>query len=736
MKHEHQEVEEHGDREVCSSQSEISPSRPHSSKKIYPVGKERDRKHGLTKTKGLIAGVVCICQAWTIWLILLNVSPNRTVNHVMRTETFDYGSFWLFIDPSKTLVVMAALGLSIVAAGYLSILVKMIFCVEKSTKHISTRLTSKINFLSKVGSSLHDAVANSTRGPVASSTIAFAVSITQPASTASKLIKLGVKFVDLALEVLLLHQMLESGSPVVLIVIFTFIIVSNALSCAVVMFIPYERAPLAEIFVDILFDFLIVVGFPMLVVFYCLSAFSFDRAKLAINLEVFPPGWFEQDALVIADPAETEIIYQTLKTLRIMSTLNLFTRIGVNFTLCFRLWQAAEFIVFPKKLQSSVYPKRNRFAAVVLVVFAIFLVIFVEESVRTSNLACQPHPHCVVNARRWVILERGSLTQCPCLMLVDRDTAPKTYAEWINPLDVTESVAQLASTGDLQTLQLTNRFLPVLPDEMRRCSNLRHLSLEYTHTQTLPLWAKEFTKLEFFHIESKFFSPMVALPDDLFDDMSSLTFIHFAAFIPVVKLPSFKGLTNLKSLTLATFLYLSELPAFDSLHNLERLVLVMLPSLKTLPDLRPLKSLQSFTTFDRGAWCCNGFLNKCELSDPKCGVHPVWGTPAATCLASENQANEATRAITTKFSFSICGPVLQPDADQGTPAEETMAVCRGTMYRQCNRPNEAEAMCYNVRFMGITCAQNRFAIEMRRRQIAQGVGDACDPEIETWLGCK
>eukprot|EP00644_Phytophthora_capsici_P002711 jgi/Phyca11/15174/fgenesh1_pg.PHYCAscaffold_11_\ len=78
---------------------------------------------------------------------------------------------------------------------------------------------------------------------------------------------------------------------------------------------------------------------------------------------------------------------------------------------------------------------------------------------------------------------------------------------------------------------------------------------------------------------------------------------------------------------------------------------------------------------------------------------------------------------------------LKKDADQGIPAEETMAVCRGTMYRQCNRPNEAEAMCYNVRFMGITCAQNRFAIEMRRRQIARGVGDACDPEIETWLGC-
>ncbi|KAF1787629.1 hypothetical protein JG687_00018661 [Phytophthora cactorum] len=25
---------------------------------------------------------------------------------------------------------------------------------------------------------------------------------------------------------------------------------------------------------------------------------------------------------------------------------------------------------------------------------------------------------------------------------------------------------------------------------------------------------------------------------------------------------------------------------------------------------------------------------------------------------------------------------------------------------------------------------------MRRRQIAQGVGDPCDPDVEAWLGCK
>ncbi|KAG2856264.1 hypothetical protein PC113_g11740 [Phytophthora cactorum] len=143
-------------------------------------------------------------------------------------------------------------------------------------------------------------------------------------SLARKRIKLLMKFGDLALETLLLYQMLE----------------------AAMMFVPHERAPLAETLIDVLFDFLIIVGCPMLVIFYCLSSFTFDR---------------------------------------------------------------------------------------------------------------------------------------------------------------------------------------VLPEELRRCKGLRHLSLQYTHTQTFPAWIKEFTKLEYLHVDSKISSPMVVLPDDMFEDMSALTFLHFAA---------------------------------------------------------------------------------------------------------------------------------------------------------------------------------------------------------------
>ncbi|KAG3139036.1 hypothetical protein PI126_g16644 [Phytophthora idaei] len=284
------------------------------------------------------------------------------------------------------------------------------------------------------------------------------------------------------------------------------------------------------------------------------------------------------------------------------------------------------------------------------------------------------------------------------MTLSNLTVAPKTYAEWENPTNMTDKVAQLASMGDLQTLQLTNRYLGVLPDELRRCKGLRHLSLQYTYTQTFPAWIKEFTKLEYLHVESKAISPMVVLPDDMFEDMSALTFIHFGAFVPI------------------------ELPTFDHLHNLERIVLACLPAIDGLPDFSPIKNLKSFVALDRGAWYCNGFLGACDLRNDNCGVHPFWGSPAVSCLdlnRTENLATPATLAAVETFKAFTCGPVLRPGTNEGPPTPEKMAPCNGTMYRQCGN---TQSMCYNARFMGISCTEILFPIEMRRRQIAQGVG--------------
>lgn len=75
----------------------------------------------------------------------------------------------------------------------------------------------------------------------------------------------------------------------------------------------------------------------MLVVLYCLSAFTFDRTKFAINIEVYPSGWFEQSASVNADPVQIAVIYKSLKSLRIITAFELLARVGVNVMFSLRL---------------------------------------------------------------------------------------------------------------------------------------------------------------------------------------------------------------------------------------------------------------------------------------------------------------------------------------------------------------------------------------------------------------
>ncbi|KAE9146025.1 hypothetical protein PF005_g9870 [Phytophthora fragariae] len=368
----------------------------------------------------------------------------------------------------------------------------------------------------------------------------------------------------------------------------------NAFSCAVMMFLPDSYAGLTEVIVDITFDFLFAVAFPMLTVIYCLSSFRLDYAKLSINMEIFPLGAFEREASVIANPVQTDIIYKTLKSLQISSVLLLISRVGVSFVVAYRLYHAVDLIRNPDKRPTRLYPRRHRLSVAFFLVVVVGLVVFVEESIRTSSIACQAHPECAVKAHRWTIVKDGSLTQCPCRALIDGDIAPKSYAEWMAPVDVTAKVVQLASTGDLRTVKLTNRYLPVLPEELRLCREMQYMSLMYTSTERIPVWAKEFVHLEYLYIEGASNSSLLELPDDMFKDMSSLTFIHLGTHPQLQQLPSFEGLDNLKTLVLAVLVSLVELPSFDSLYNLERMELTTLPTITTLPDFKSLQKLKTF----------------------------------------------------------------------------------------------------------------------------------------------
>ncbi|KAF1780441.1 hypothetical protein GQ600_4239 [Phytophthora cactorum] len=178
-------------------------------------------------------------------------------------------------------------------------------------------------------------------------------------------------------------------------------------------------------------------------------------------------------------------------------------------------------------------------------------------------------------------------------------------------------------------------------------------------------------------------------PDDMFEDMSASPFSLWA-FVPMVKLPSFDGLTNLKSLTLAVFLLLrSYQPSIISI---------------ILNGLCWLASQQStvFVALDRGAWCCNGFLGACDLRNDNCGVHPFWGAQQyrawiRTVQRIWQRQQHWLQWRHLKLSLVDLSFGLEP---MRSPTPEKMAPCNGTMYRQCGN---TQSMCYNARFMGIAC---------------------------------
>lgn len=238
----------------------------------------------------------------------------------------------------------------------------------------------------------------------------------------------------------------------------------------ILLSLSYTRLPIHH-----RLDFFNAVLFPMIVLISSVNMFEVDRGQLEINLAVFPIGSFERLARgVIADPAQLELIFRCIKFLRVVSPLDFVVRVGLNVLLCYRTSRLIDLIRHAKFKRGRLYPKRHPIALPFLF-YALLTLIFVIVSVNSSKQACEDHPECVIHSRRWVTLNNGELNKCPCIALVDTDNAPKSYDEWLAPRNVSEKVAFLATTGDLEVIHLANRHLDALPKTLKDCKRLRSL---------------------------------------------------------------------------------------------------------------------------------------------------------------------------------------------------------------------------------------------------------------------
>ncbi|RLN06095.1 hypothetical protein BBJ28_00004673 [Nothophytophthora sp. Chile5] len=223
------------------------------------------------------------------------------------------------------------------------------------------------------------------------------------------------------------------------------------------------------------FDMLFAVGWPILWLAYSITHFQFDRAKALLILQTYPPAWFERRARLAADASEVTLFQISFDALRMKSGSDLCLRMAMNLSFCYRLKRVAEYLI--RQRRRALHPtqsrdpsqfKISRSVAAFFVAVSAFILMYVHQSIALSSAACEAFPQCVAFAYRWQ--EHGP---CACRALIDGDRAPRTYAEWIHPVDVTDVVSQLATSGDLRVLQLINRQLPVWPEQLQRCTDLR-----------------------------------------------------------------------------------------------------------------------------------------------------------------------------------------------------------------------------------------------------------------------
>ncbi|KAJ8539063.1 hypothetical protein ON010_g12806 [Phytophthora cinnamomi] len=208
----------------------------------------RDRRQTKLTISAIPGTVTLICLTWTIWLILLTLKPNDTVNWVMKTDNFDNGSFWLLVDPPTVMKRLSLCGLLLVVVAYATVLIKM---VKRDNRVRRAPHSSRLDSLKADLSRTIIRRASSRQGRPLTMILARAASqFVKDDSLAIKIARVWTKLADLAVETALLYRILEAGSPPALVATFTVIVGLNALSCALLMFLPDGNIGLFEILAD------------------------------------------------------------------------------------------------------------------------------------------------------------------------------------------------------------------------------------------------------------------------------------------------------------------------------------------------------------------------------------------------------------------------------------------------------------------------------------------------------
>lgn len=221
----------------------------------------------------------------------------------------------------------------------------------------------------------------------------------------------------------------------------------------------------------------------MVVIIYAFDNFHFDFEEFRTKEEMIPLGIFDRLARLYTDPTQMSIFRLGFYHLLLKTGSTIFVKCGLLFISLYKWVKIIIFLIqtnharqrqleIPHMRKKTKQSRRHLATGVVLFIcFGIALLVYTIVAIKSSSKNCKPYPNCIVVSYQWYANEDG----CPCATYIDRRTDPRTYAEWVNPPDVTEELAMVAKQGQLKTIQLINRALPTFPEAMRKCTKIEQM---------------------------------------------------------------------------------------------------------------------------------------------------------------------------------------------------------------------------------------------------------------------
>ncbi|KAF1318116.1 Catechol o-methyltransferase, partial [Globisporangium splendens] len=284
--------------------------------------------------------VVCVSAVWTAGLAVLNFAPNKTANFLMKTAEFDDGAFWLIIDQKPVLRGLTFCSLGAIFLGYCHVLLRTTL-LRNQTFAISNNLFKIPRVLSAEHQSSQRALTTWEK-------------LTGFEGVYRKFWNTWLKIIDFGMQSITLHQILEAGFPVPLVCTYAAFIAANSLSCVIAILNPSKLSAFSGVLIDTMFDMMMAIGAPIILLLYSYHYSQFDREMFLINLEMAQVGSFERQARLFANPTEVTLFLRCFNGLRIANGLDLCVRLGMNMGFCYRLTRVVEVKIAQKAVPSWV----------------------------------------------------------------------------------------------------------------------------------------------------------------------------------------------------------------------------------------------------------------------------------------------------------------------------------------------------------------------------------------------